>query len=234
MHSDKQTIVLIHGLWLSGWCLLPLARRLRRAGFTVHIFSYASVSSDLRANAEYLQRYLSTLPVREVHLVGHSLGGILIRALHHYYPQQRPGRIVTLGAPHGGSRVAQHLSRYAFWRWAMGKGVINLLSGVPPRWTTPPREIGVICGTRSFGMGRLLVRDLPLPNDGLLTVKESAFPAAREHLALPFSHTGMLFSREVADQTGEFLITGMFHSLDVKEGKKNDSRRKQRNSDTNL
>lgn len=195
---------------MSGWCLSLLARRLRRAGFTVHIFSHASVRLDLRANAEHLQRYLNTLPVEAVHLVGHSLGGILIRALHHYYPQQRPGRIVTLGAPHGSSRAARQLSRYAFWRWAMGKGVIQLLSGVPLRWTTPSREIGVICGTRSFGMGRLLVRDLPLPNDGLLTVKESAFPAAREHLALPVSHSGMLFSREVADQTGQFLMSGKF------------------------
>jgi pimeloyl-ACP methyl ester carboxylesterase len=195
---------------MSGRCLSLLARRLRCAGFTVHIFSHASVRSDLRANAEHLQRYLGTLPEEAVHLVGHSLGGILIRALHHYYPQQRPGRIVTLGAPHGSSRVARHLSRYAFWRWAMGKGVIQLLSGAPLHWTTPAREIGVICGTRSFGMGRLLVRDLPLPNDGLLTVKESAFPAAREHLALPVSHTGMLFSRTLARQVAAFLRSGQF------------------------
>jgi pimeloyl-ACP methyl ester carboxylesterase len=212
-----ETIVLIHGLWMSSWCLSLLARRLRRAGFTVHIFSYASVRSDLRDNAGHLQRFLATLPAKHVHLVGHSLGGILIRALYQYFPQQRPGRIVTLGTPHGGCRVARNLSRYAFWRWAMGKGVIQLLSGELSHWTTPPREMGVICGTRSLGMGRLLVRDLPPPNDGLLTVKESAFPVARQHLALPVSHTGMLFSREVADQAGQFLVNGKFHSPDVKE-----------------
>lgn len=202
--------MLIHGLWMSGWCLSLLARRLRRAGFTVHIFSYASVRSDLRDNAGHLQRYLHTLPANAVHLVGHSLGGILIRALYHYYPQQRPGRIVTLGAPHGGSRVARQLCRRAFWRWMTGKGVLQLLSGAPSRWTPPPREMGVICGTRSLGMGRLLVRDLPRPNDGLLTVKESAFPAAREHQALPLSHTGMLFSRTLARQVAAFLKSGKF------------------------
>jgi pimeloyl-ACP methyl ester carboxylesterase len=187
-----------------------LARRLRRQGFTVHAFSYPSVRADLSTNAERLAGFLDTLDADTVHLVGHSLGGILIRALFHHHPQQKPGRIVTLGTPHGGSRVAQHLSRYAFWCWAMGKGVIKLLAGAPQHWTPPPREIGVICGTHSFGMGRLLVRHLPRPNDGLLTVKESAFPAAREHLALPVSHTGMLFSREVADQVGQFLMTGKF------------------------
>jgi len=211
-NARPQTVVLLHGLWFSGYILFVLARRLRRQGFTVHAFSYPSVRADLGANAERLARFLGTLDADIVHLVGHSLGGILIRALFHRHPQQIPGRIVTLGAPHGGSRVAQRLSRYAFWRWVMGKGVIQLLAGTLPPWTSPPREIGVICGTCSFGMGRLLVRDLPLPNDGLLTVKESALPVAREHLALPVSHTGMLFSRVVAEQVGQFLTTGKFFS----------------------
>ena len=209
-NARPQTVVLVHGLWFSGYILFVLARRLRREGFTVHAFSYSSVRADLSTNAERLAGFLDTLDADTVHLVGHSLGGILIRALFHHRPQQKPGRIVTLGTPHGGSRVARHLSRYAFWRWAMGKGVIKLLASAQQHWTYPQREIGVICGTRSFGMGRLLVRDLPLPNDGLLTVKESALPAAREHLALPVSHTGMLFSREVADQVGQFLVSGKF------------------------
>ena len=209
-NARPQTVVLLHGLWFSGYILFVLARRLRRQGFTVHAFSYPSVRADLGTNAERLADFLDTLDADTVHLVGHSLGGILIRALFHHYPRQKPGRIVTLGTPHGGSRVAQHLSRYAFWRWAMGKGVIKLLADALQEWPSPPREIGVICGTRSFGLGRLLVRHLPRPNDGLLTVKESAFPAARDHLALPVSHTGMLFSREVADQAGQFLMTGKF------------------------
>ena len=92
----------------------------------------------------------------------------------------------------------------------MGKSVAQLLAGTPQEWSSPPREIGVICGTRSFGMARLLYRGLPRPNDGLLTVKESAFPAAREHLVLPVSHTGMLFSQQIAYQVCLFLKRGRF------------------------
>ncbi len=186
-----------------------LARRLRRQGFVVHLFSYPSVRADLSANATRLAQFLNTLDADTVHLVGHSLGGILIRALFHDHPQRRPGRIVSLGTPHGGSRVAQHLSRRACWRRAMGKGIAQLLAGEASHWV-PPREIGALCGTRSFGLGRFLYRGLPRPNDGLLTVKESAFPAAQEHLALPVSHTGMLFSREVARQVAAFLVTARF------------------------
>ena len=145
-----------------------------------------------------------------MHLVGHSLGGILIRALFQYHPDQRPGRIVTLGAPHGGSGVARHLSRRACWRRAMGRGVAQLLTGVSRDWPLPPRAIGVISGTRSFGMGRFLYRRLPRPNDGLLSAEESALPGARDSLVLPVSHTGMLFSRALARQVGVFLSTGHF------------------------
>ncbi len=187
-----------------------LARRLRRQGFIVYTFSYPSVRADLNVNAARLARFLASLDNDTVHLVGHSLGGILIRALFHYSPPRQAGRIVTLGAPHGGSRVAQHLNRHAFWRRAMGKGVSQLLAGDPREWPSPPREIGVICGTRSLGLGRLLYRGLPRPNDGLLTVKESAYPAAREHLALPLSHTGMLFSRTLAREVAAFLRSGQF------------------------
>jgi len=202
--------VLLHGLWFSGYILFALARRLRRQGFAVHAFSYPSVRADLSANAERLARFLDALDADTVHLVGHSLGGILIRALFHYSPPRQAGRIVTLGTPHAGSRVARHLSRHALWRRLMGSGVAQLLAGTPQGWSSPPREIGVICGTRSFGMGRLLYRGLPRPNDGLLTVKESAFPAAREHLALPVSHTGMLFSHTLARQVAAFLRSGQF------------------------
>lgn len=183
---------------------------MRRRGFIVHSFSYPSVRADLSANATRLAQFLDTLDADTVHLVGHSLGGILIRTLFQNHPQRKPGRIITLGTPHGGSRVAQHLNRHAFWRRAMGKGIAQLLAGEPLRWAPPAREIGAICGTRSFGLGRFLYRGLPRPNDGLLTVKESAFPAAQEHLALPVSHTGMLFSREVARQVAAFLVTARF------------------------
>lgn len=187
-----------------------MARRLRRQGFIVHVFSYASVRADLHANAARLAHFLDTLDADTVHLVGHSLGGIVIRALFHDHPRQKPGRIVTLAAPHGGCRVAQHLNGSSLWRTVMGKSVAQLLAGEMQRWVLPPREIGAICGTRSVGLGRLLYRGLPQPNDGLLTVKESALVAANEHLALPVSHTGMMFSRTVARQTAAFLSTGHF------------------------
>ncbi|MBI3545753.1 MAG: alpha/beta hydrolase [Gammaproteobacteria bacterium] len=210
--NKKEIVVLIHGLWLPGCCLWPLARALKRRGFVVKIFSYASVSADLHENAAHLERFLTKLDAATIHLVGHSLGGILIRALFHYYPNQKPGRIVTLASPHQGCRVAQNLDRYGAWRFIMGRSVAQLLAGLPQTWPLPARAIGCLSGSRSMGTGRLLYRDLPRPNDGLLTLEESTLEPAGARIVLPVSHTGVLFARAVAEQLAHFLNEGRFTS----------------------
>jgi hypothetical protein len=55
-----------------------------------------------------------------------------------------------------------------------------------------------------------VVTRLPKPNDGVVCLDETQFPALRDHLALPVGHTLMLMSSRVALQTASFLKTGAF------------------------
>jgi len=186
-----------------------LARRLRRCGYDVRVFSWPTVRQTLVHNAGLLQRFVQSLEADVIHFVGYSLGGVLIRALFHYHPQQRPGRIVTLASPHGGSRVAQVLARFALGRRILGKGVQQLIVGLPQRWSLPSRDIGTISGDQPIGLGRLFCV-LRSPNDGLLTVDETRISGARAAIVLHVAHTGMMFSRQAADQTCHFLRQGRF------------------------
>jgi pimeloyl-ACP methyl ester carboxylesterase len=204
-----ETVVLVPGLWLPAWSLVRLARRLSREGFAVRRFAYPSVRSDLRRNAARLNAYLAALDAPVIHLVGHSLGGIVIRALFHYYPEQRPGRIVTIASPHQGSRVAVRLRRVRPMRALVGASIGDLLAGETAAWALPPREIGVIQGSLPVGLGRLFCR-LARPHDGLLGHAEGALPGATDRIELPVSHTGALASRRVAAETGHFLRLGRF------------------------
>lgn len=207
--APPAVVVLVHGWWMNGWWMLPLAARLRRGGFDVRTFSYASVRSDLRDSAQRLQRFLETLPEGVVHLVGHSLGGMVIRALFHYCPPRQVGRIVTLGTPHQGSVVGTRLARTRVGRRLLGKSVVDVVRRVAAEWPAPAREIGVVSGTRSFGIGRC-ISALPERNDGTLTVSETSFAAGRAQLIAPVTHTGMLTSRRVADAVIRFLRHGDF------------------------
>ena len=207
--SPREAVVLIHGLWLSGGCLALQAWRLRRLGYDVRVFSWSTVRQDFRANAEALEKFLRAIGVPTIHLVGHSLGGVLIRALFHYFPAQRPGRIVTWGSPHQGSLAAVSLARSAFGRWMLGVSIAELLAGEPARWSPPVRVLGALSGDFPCGLGAVIAR-LPRPHDGVITVTESGFAPAADACTLPVSHLGMLWSRAVMDQTCQFLRTGRF------------------------
>jgi len=207
--TGPEAVVLLHGLWFAGWTQVLLARRLRQRGFLTYPFSYPSVRSDLAENASALQAFASRLRAPVVHFVGHSLGGVVIRALFHHHPHQAPGRIVTLGSPHAGTYPGRALSRLAVGRAIVGRSVRDLVEGVPASWTSPDREIGVVVGLTSLGIGRL-VPGLPHPNDGVVPRAEAEWTAATEVLELPVAHTGMLVSPVVARQVAHFLSRGRF------------------------
>ena len=207
--DSRESVVLVNGLWLADPALWLLARRLRRAGFRVHTFSYPSVRHDLRTNAAKLHDFLTHVPGAIVHLVGYSLGGVVIRALFHFQPQQRPGRIVLLGSPQSGNRAAQTLARRRLGRALLGRSVAELIAGTPQRWSWPARETGVIAGSRSVGLGRLVAR-LTVPNDGSVAVEETVVPGAHARLVLPVAHFALLLAPAVARQIASFLRFGAF------------------------
>ena len=209
MAGDREAVVVIHGLWLGRWNLVFLGGSTRRGGFAVHYFGYASVRRNLRENAERLQRFAQNIDAPAVHFVGHSLGGIIIRALFHYFPNQRPGRIVTIATPHGGSHVADLLSRFAPGRWLIGKSVSELVAGEPQRWPLPKREIGIITGDFPLGIGRLFP-GMTRPNDGLLNADETRLDGVRDRVCIHLSHSAMPFAPVVAAAVVRFIKTGSF------------------------
>jgi pimeloyl-ACP methyl ester carboxylesterase len=207
--DSRESVVLVNGLWLSDPALWLLARRLRRAGFNTFTFSYPSVRQDLRANAAQLQTFLARVPGVTVHLVGYSLGGLVIRALFRFHPGQRSGRIVLLGSPQTGSRSAEQLRRFRFGRRLTGRSVAELTAGLPQTWPWPAHEIGIIAGNRPFGLGRLAAT-LQNPNDGTVQVEETMIPGARDRRVLPVAHSAMPLSAAVAQQVIHFLRRGAF------------------------
>lgn len=204
----KETIILVHGIWMNGLDMSLLRKRLEHAGYETRRFSYHSVRSTPIENALALQAFSGTVKTPMIHYVCHSLGGLVVRHLFHNYPQRAPGRVVTLGTPHNASSTASMLTRFAPARLLFGRSTQQGLLGNVPPWRGP-HEIGVIAGTLRFGLG-LLAPGLPEPNDGSVAVPETMLAGMADHITVPASHTGMLFSKAVATQTVHFLRRGRF------------------------
>ncbi len=203
-----ETVILIHGLWMRGVVLLPHQHWLGKRGFSVRRFSYPSMRQGLQQNARALSRFVASTDGDEIHLVGHSLGGLVVLDMIAQYRDPRIRRAVLMGAPVMGCHCASVLLRTPSLASIVGRSL--------KEWFVMPRpkllgdvEIGIISGSRSLGLGRL-IPGLPRPNDGVVSVLETQLPQASDFITLPVTHSQMLVSPACADEVAAFLRSGSF------------------------
>lgn len=210
-----EVVLLLHGLWMNRLAMWPLAHALGREGFATVSPNYRSMLGAPRENLDRVAALAAAMPARRIHLVGHSLGGLLALELLQRQSLEaqaaagrRFGRAVLLGAPVAGCEAGRVMSAHALGR--------RLLGETMPLWNAPPVlavprgcEVGVITGTRRVGLGSMLMR-LAGANDGVVRVEETRIPGLADHRVLPVSHSGMLLSRQVARQCAAFLRQGRF------------------------
>ncbi len=203
-------VVLLHGVWMRGLTMWPLARRLRAAGFAPVVFDYASLWRGPAPSVDRLALRLLAMGPGPVHLVGHSLGGLVALEAASHYAGLPPGRIVCLGSPLAGSCAARGMARWGLDRW-LGRSRTLLKSGLHA--LPPGREVGVVAGTRPSGAGGLFTR-FEGPHDGTVALWETRLPGLVDHRALNASHTGLVLSRHAADLVAGFLRDGRFPGPD--------------------
>lgn len=205
--KPREHVILLHGIWMRGITMLPLARRLRASGFSVETMDYPSVVGAWTDTATRLRRHWQERAGDTVHVVGHSLGGMLAAEVAQDAKHLPPGHLVCLGSPLNGSAAASRLLRLPGGRWLMGQSAPMLDKGFT-HWSGV-RPLGIIAGNRPLGLGGL-IGALPRPHDGTVSVEETRLAGADAHCIVETSHTGLLFSAEVASLTAAFLASGRF------------------------
>jgi pimeloyl-ACP methyl ester carboxylesterase len=168
----------------------------------------------LDENAELLADFIrDTVDGGRVHLVGHSLGGVLALRMLALNPGAAVERVVCIGSPLCGSSAARMTSRHHWGRAVLGKSVADGVARSPAiEWTrelVKRHEVGIIAGTVAAGLGRL-VTSFDGPNDGTVAVAETKLPGAKDHVCVATSHSGLALSKAVAAQVAAFLKTGSF------------------------
>ncbi len=210
LNNHAATVILVHGLWMTGLEMRLLEARLRRHGFSTEIFRYFSRNASLSANTTRLQRFCSRIKSDKLCFVCHSYGGILLcNCLKQKLAFTRKIRSsVFLGSPLQGATVARMLGDTIAGAFAMGKSRSALIRGcaldVRPWFPT-----GMITGTINIGLGMFFLPGKG-ESDGMVTVHDTSAPWISERIRVGTTHLGLLFSGQVAVLTANFLQAGSF------------------------
>ncbi len=200
-----ENVILLHGLWMRGFALAMLRHRFTQAGFAVDVFDYLSVAAPLEHTLERLRERLHAA-AGNVHLVGHSLGGLVALRACHGHDDLPEGRIVCMGSPLNGSAAAHRLAESGA-AWMLGHSKALLEHGLS-RWDGG-RQVGVVAGCKPLGLGAAL-GSIEGAHDGSVAVAETRLPGITDHCVVPASHSGLLFSADAARQASHFLRWGRF------------------------
>jgi len=213
--GDAACVILLHGLGRTAMSMTALAHELETRGYRVTNLAYPSTDFPI----ETLTRdYLAPAAERcrdagcpSLHMVSHSLGGILIRQFLQTHRLPAGSRIVMLSPPNQGSELADHLQSYRFYHWVTGPAGQQLgtaVDSVPQKLAPVDATIGVITGSESWNPFYSYL--IPGPDDGKVAVDRARLAEMSDFLVVPASHTFIMDDDEVVAQTLHFLQYGRF------------------------
>lgn len=199
----RRRVLLLPGLWMPRASMRWHAHQLRQAGYAPQLFGYAPVTRGPDSVIPALAEALRT----PTDVLAHSLGGLLVLRTLQLHPELPVGRVVCLGSPLAGSAAASGLASRALGASCLGRSAELLRSGCPD-WAGHA-QVGVVAGDRPLGLGQFFGR-FPGPSDGTVAVTETRLPGVADHVVVPASHSGLLFSDDAARLALQFLGQGRF------------------------
>jgi hypothetical protein len=200
-------ILLVHGLGRTPLSLLRLARDLRRAGHDPTLIGYVAAVEPFARIVGRVRRQIQAVARtdRPYAAVGHSLGGLVLRAAFADWPAALPlpRHVVMLGTPNQPPRLAARFRR--LWPYRVANGEAGQILADPDffaRLPPPPFPCTIVAGTRGWRHRRLPFSGEP--NDGIVAVVEAQLDPI-PLVELPVAHTFMMNDGRVRALVRELL-----------------------------
>lgn len=198
-HGGRETVSLVHGFLANRAMLSLLAHRLGRRGYQPRPWGYWNMCCSILVHAERyaaeLERLDADPAIDTLHLVTHSMGGIIARGALDRYRPRKLGRFVMLAPPNRGSFVATA---------AVG-AFGGLFRPVAELTTAPDSLVNNLAAPAGVEIGVIAAG-----HDALVAPASTDPGVPHDHVTIPCLHSSLLFRRDAADLVADFLATGAF------------------------
>ena len=146
-----------------------------------------------------------------IHFVGHSMGGLIIRAMLAQREVKGPSAdVLLIGTPNGGAPLAEIVVRRippVAWLFPPLYYDLNDRMDIAAPVNVPPPEMGAIAGTDdNLPFGSWIGGE----SDGRVPVGSVPFEGMTEMITLPYHHEEIHHKKDTADYIERFLALGSF------------------------
>ena len=197
--DSSECVSLVHGFFANPMMMTVLGHRLDRRGYIAKPWGYWNMRRSILEHAEAFSRELARLDadraVGTIHLVTHSMGGIIARAALEQFRPRKLGRFVMLAPPNHGSFVATAIA-----------GVFGGMFKPVAELTTAPDSL---VNSLSMPTG-VDVGVIAASRDALVAPESTRPDVPHAHVTIACLHSSLLFRRDAADLVAAFLATGRF------------------------
>ncbi|TOG51098.1 triacylglycerol lipase [Vibrio parahaemolyticus] len=201
-------IIILHGLYMHGLVMQPLSQKLRKLGYETQVLSYNTVAIDESSLFDSIDHSLNPLTANV--LVGHSLGGLMIKR---YLANRKPttsliSHVVAIGSPLKGASIVGRIQDLGLGA-ILGNSPHHGLNKHDDAWAFP-QKLGSIAGTVPIGARLLLIRNDNTMSDGTVTVEETRLDGMQDHIEVKQTHTSLIYNTFVPQQIDHFIRTDYF------------------------
>ncbi|EDM60341.1 acetyltransferase/hydrolase family protein [Vibrio parahaemolyticus AQ3810] len=201
-------IIILHGLYMHGLVMQPLSQKLRKLGYETQVISYNTVAIDESSLFDSIDHSLNPLTANV--LVGHSLGGLMIKR---YLANRKPttsliSHVVAIGSPLKGASIVGRIQDLGLGT-ILGNSPHHGLNKHDDAWAFP-QKLGSIAGTVPIGARPLLIRNDNTMSDGTVTVEETRLDGMQDHIEVKQTHTSLIYNTFVPRQIDHFIRTDYF------------------------
>lgn len=203
---NNETVVLIHGMGRTKFSMIMLKKFLKDKGYETVSFSYSSTQysvKELSAKfADFLIKTAEKNPNSKIHIVSHSLGGILTRGALEKIKNTantpiNMGRVVMLAPPNKGSKAADFFSQI----WP----IPQILKPISDLKSSPDSSIHQVPVPENIEIGIIAGR-----YDAKVSPEESHLKTESDHIIVNSAHSFIMNNSIVQKAVHNFLKTGQF------------------------